>query len=215
MTSSRKGFVRKINIEAALVSSKQELLRLMAYLPNAKQVSMGSEIKFELDLGDGKGKLYLTCSKNAIIFEFNSDNPAKLEMAEIIIIVLAILAYLEGVYSAKIGSLYPIIIDSMRSLLKPRKLEQSNSESSFYDELRQNNLALAKLAIRYYTELQRTSSRLKRLSRLLGLVSGIYWSDSAELNRFCLAAGISESEVKPELEQVLHLNGADHEDFEQ
>lgn len=188
---------RRISIKAERLVSGNELLRVMSFLPNAKLVSEGSYYSFDLDLGTKLAKLRIDFYRDSISLEFRSKSAEDLGLRDVSIFVLSILAYLKDSYSAKLESLYPILISSLRDVQKGNSKERGNElESELCKETRRSNMALSETAIKKISENAMKSADLSKFANLFQSISKAYWNDDDSMGKFCISAGVGIETVK-------------------
>ncbi|MEM0154711.1 MAG: hypothetical protein QW814_02650 [Methanothrix sp.] len=188
---------RKINIIAERLVSGKELIRVMSLLPNAKLISVGSCYSFDIDFGIKSAKLSMECYRDNIVLEFKSVSVENFSLYDLSIIIFSILAYLKDSYSAKLESLYPIIINSLRAMQKDNQMEPKNEPNIvLFDEVKRNNIALSEIAIQKIRENAIKLMDLSKFSDLLESISRIYWNDDNAISKFCEASGVGIETVK-------------------
>ncbi len=200
--------VRKISLKAERLVPVNELLRVISFLPNAKLVSEGSYCSFDLDLGPKPAKLRIDLYRDSILLEFKSKSAEDLSLRYISIITLSILAYLKGFYSAKLESLYPILISSLRDVKDGNPKERGNESAiELYGEIRRCNIELSEIAIKKMRENAIKSTDLSKFSNLLQSISKTYWNDDDAISKFCTSSGVGIEAVKWAIEyKRVHIN---------
>jgi hypothetical protein len=192
---------RKISIKAERLVSGNELLRVISFLPNAKLTSTGSCYSFDINLGSDSTKLLMGCCRDCISLEFKSKSAEDLSLCDISILTLSMLAYLKDLYSAKLESLYPILINSLRDAKKGNsKGPESKLEVELYEEIRRSNVVLSETAIKMVHENAMKSADLSKFSSLFGSVAKTYWNDTDAIRKFCISSGAETETVKWALE---------------
>ncbi len=188
---------RKINVKAERLVSGNELMRVMSFLPNAKLISRGNYYSFDLDLGTKPAKLQIDLYRDSISLEFKSRSAEDLSLCDISILTLSILAYLKDSYSAKLESLYPILMDSLRGVKKDNPDESKNESAiELYKEIRRSNIVLSEIAIKKIRENAIKSTDLSKFSNLFQSISKAYWNDDNAISRFCTSSGVEIETVK-------------------
>jgi hypothetical protein len=188
---------REIEIRARRTATKQELLRVMSCMPNAKLLSDGTRSIFQIDLGVHGSSVHMSFGKDIITMEFRSRYDSLPSLNKVVMIALSILTYLEGVYEARLESLYPLVISALRDLEKVKETHEHQSplQLEFMKELRNSNITLSRIAIKEADKNRQKDEIISKYAKILEFVDKFYWVDEYSINKFCESTGIDSSLV--------------------
>jgi hypothetical protein len=184
--------IRKIQVKANRIASKQELTRVMSFIPNSKILSEGTQSIFELVIEPGLSYANVSFGKETITIEFRFKYGSNSSLKRTIIVTLAIIAYVQGIYEASIDSLYPLIISALMDSDGSSKIAEKNEDIKyeFLKELHNNNIALSEIALRERNTNRLRDEEIAKYSKILINVKKFYWNEESLFNKFCESAGL-------------------------